>query len=207
VHRPYRRPLIVMSPKSLFRNPLCVSDLSEFTSAAGFQDWIDEIDNLDRSQVRRVLICSGKLYYELLDARRKEKITDVAIVRLEQIYPFNAERLREISKTYPRDVEIVWVQEEPRNNGVYPFIGAKLHYHWVGMKKLIYIGRKPSASPAAGSHEQHVHEQKDIISQALGMNLSPSGVREGRPLEPLKSTSTAANAVVSNVEVAVSKEK
>ena len=68
-------------------------------------------------------------------------------------------------------MEIAWVQEEPRNNGVYPFIGAKLHYHWVGMKKLYYVGRKPSASPAAGSHEQHIIEQSDIIARALGTSL------------------------------------
>ena len=183
VKRSYRRPLVVMSPKSMLRNPLCVSTLAEFESAAGFQDIIDEIDPLERAKVRRVLVCSGKIYYELLDERRKKNITDVAIIRLEQIYPFNAERLTEISKTYPREVEMVWVQEEPRNNGVYPFIGAKLHYHWTGMKKLFYVGRKPSASPAAGSHEQHVREQKDIIQRALGANMTPKEVREARALE------------------------
>ena len=183
VHRPYRRPLIVMSPKSMLRNPLCVSSLSEFAPETGFQDWIDETDAIDKTKVRRVLICSGKIYYDLLEERRKQNITDVAMVRLEQIYPFNAERLTEISKGYPKDVEIAWVQEEPRNNGVYPFIGAKLHYHWVGMKKLYYIGRKPSASPAAGSHEQHHHEQHDIIARALGASLTTREVREGRPFE------------------------
>jgi 2-oxoglutarate dehydrogenase E1 component len=206
VHRSYRRPLIVMSPKSLFRNPLCVSALDEFTSQAGFQDWIDEADSIDKKKVRRVLICAGKIYYELLDERRKQKITDVAIIRLEQIYPFNAERLTEISKAYPRDVEIVWVQEEPRNNGVYPFIGAKLHYHWVGMKKLFYVGRKPSASPAAGSHEQHNHEQKDIIARALGLSLAPKEVRDGRPLESAKDVTDVKAAASANVEVAVSKD-
>lgn len=183
VRRPFRRPLIVMSPKSMLRNPLCVSGLDEFVSKAGFQDIIDEIDALDRSKVRRVIICSGKIYYELLDERRKKGIGDVAILRLEQIYPFNAERLTELSKTYPREVEIVWVQEEPRNNGVYPFIGAKLHYYWVGMKKLFYVGRKPSASPAAGSHEQHVREQKDILQRALGATMTPQEVREAKALE------------------------
>jgi 2-oxoglutarate dehydrogenase E1 component len=206
VHRPYRRPLIVMSPKSLFRNKLCVSSIEEFESQAGFQDWIDEIDPLEKSKVRRVLVCSGKIYYELLEERRKQNISDVAIIRLEQIYPFNAERLTAISKQYPKDVEIVWVQEEPRNNGVYPFIGAKLHYHWIGMKKLFYIGRKPSASPAAGSHDQHHHEQKDIISRALGMSLAPKEVRDARPLEPAKDVKDARAAAAANIEVAVSKD-
>ncbi len=211
-HRPYRRPLIVMSPKSMLRNPLCVSTLDEFdaqgSGATGFQDWIDEGEaGIDKSKVRRVLICSGKVYYDLLAERRAQKINDVAMIRLEQIYPFNAERLTEISKAYPKDVEIAWVQEEPRNNGVYPFIGAKLHYHWVGMKKLYYIGRKPSASPAAGSHEQHVMEQKDIISRALGTSLAPREVREGRTLDaPRAGVNGESKAAASNVEVQLSKD-
>ncbi|HEY4330098.1 MAG TPA: 2-oxoglutarate dehydrogenase E1 component [Phycisphaerae bacterium] len=210
VHRSYRRPLISMSPKSLLRDALCVSTLDEFQSEAGFQDWIDEIDAIDKSKVRRVLLCSGKIYYDLLKERREKKITDVAIVRLEQIYPFNAERLTEISKAYPKDVEMAWVQEEPRNNGVYPFIGAKLHYHWIGMKKLYYIGRKPSASPAAGSHEQHVHEQKDIISRALASSLAPpKEIRDAKPLDgtgPRPLNMDPKLAAAANVEVAVSKD-
>jgi 2-oxoglutarate dehydrogenase E1 component len=209
VHRRYRRPLIVMSPKSMLRHPLCVSALGEFESDAGFQDWLDEIDPLDKSKIRRVLLCSGKIYYELLEERRKQKVTDVAIIRLEQIYPFNAERLTEISRAYPKDVEMAWVQEEPRNNGVYPFIGAKLHYHWIGMRKLFYIGRKPSASPAAGSHEQHVREQRDIISRALGTTLTPREVRDAKPLEsagPRPLTVDPQPVVVSKVEVAATKD-
>jgi len=206
VKRPYRRPLIVMSPKSMLRNPLCVSTLDEFASAAGFQDWIDETDPIEKSKVRRILICSGKIYYDLLAERRKKNIQDVAIIRLEQIYPFNADRLTEISKTYPKDVEIVWVQEEPRNNGVYPFIGAKLHYHWIGMKKLFYIGRKPSASPAAGSHEQHEHEQRDIISRALGTSIASKEIRDARPLDAPKDGKEMKAAAATNIEVAVSKE-
>jgi len=143
----YRRPLIVMSPKSLLRNPLCVSTLDEFTGK--FHDWLDEPDPIDKSKVRRVILCSGKIYFELLDARRKQKINDITIIRLEQIYPFDADRLTELLQMYPKNAEIAWVQEEPQNNGVYPFISTKL-------KELFYVGRKPSASPAAGSYEQHV---------------------------------------------------
>jgi 2-oxoglutarate dehydrogenase E1 component len=207
VHRPYRRPLISMSPKSLLRNPLCVSTIEEFEAEAGFQDWIDEIDEIDKSKVRRVLLCSGKVYYDLLKERRAKDIKDVAIVRLEQIYPFNAERLTEISKGYPKEVEVAWVQEEPRNNGVYPFIGAKLHYHWVGMKKLYYIGRKPSASPAAGSHSQHEHEQADIVARALGTTLAPKEIREGKPLDGGRAVNVdIASAAAHGVEMTVSKE-
>jgi len=185
MHRTYRRPLIVMSPKSMLRNSLAISTLDEF-AAPGFQDLIDEIDpTIDHSRVRRVLLCCGKIYYELLAERMKQHITDIAIIRLEQIYPFPADLLTTISKTYRSGVDICWVQEEPRNNGVYPFIGAKLHYHWVGMKKLTYIGRKPSASPAAGSHSQHVAEQTEIISKALGSGARPVTTKpaEARPIE------------------------
>jgi len=177
-HRPYRRPLIVMSPKSMLRNPLCVSTLDEFSNGQ-FQDIIDEVEPLDKSKVRRVVMCSGKVYYDILKERTRLGIKDVALLRLEQIYPFNSERLLEISKTYPRDIELVWVQEEPRNNGVYPFMGAKFHYHWAGMKKLYYVGRKPSASPAAGSPEQHDREQKDIIARALGAPFTSKEVKPG----------------------------
>jgi 2-oxoglutarate dehydrogenase E1 component len=205
VHRSFRRPLVVMSPKSMLRNPLCVSTLDEFTSKAGFQDWIDEIDAIDKSKVRRVLICSGKIYYDLLDERRKQKLTDVAIIRLEQIYPFNTDRLTEISKTFPKNVEIAWVQEEPRNNGVYPFIGAKLHYYWEGMKKLYYIGRKPSASPAAGTMDQHKREQADIVARALGTSLASKELRDAPPLDASRNPK-GLNMATSNIEVAVSKE-
>jgi 2-oxoglutarate dehydrogenase E1 component len=182
--RPFRKPLIVMTPKSMLRNPLCVSTLDEFANPNGYQHWIDETDaGVDKSKVKRVLMCSGKVYYDILAERTKRNIRDVAIIRLEQIYPFDSERLAEISKGYPKDVEIVWVQEEPRNNGVYPFIGAKLHYHWAGMKKLTYIGRKPSASPAAGSHDQHHHEQQDIIERALGVSGNPKDVRDAKAID------------------------
>jgi 2-oxoglutarate dehydrogenase E1 component len=167
--RSFRKPLIVMAPKSLLRSKLAVSTMEDFSSAQ-FEEIIDEGPKIDRSRVRRVLMCSGKIYYELLAQRIRYRITDIAILRLEQIYPFHAERLTQIAGTYPKGVEMVWVQEEPRNNGVYPFIGAKLHYHWPGMQKLIYIGRKPSCSPAAGSHEQHMREQAEIIARALNLN-------------------------------------
>ncbi len=196
VKRSFRKPLIVMAPKSLLRSKLAVSTLDDFTTG-GFQEILDETQPLDRSKVKRVLICSGKVYYELLAERTRNKISDIAILRLEQIYPFHAERLTEIARTYPRGVELVWVQEEPRNNGVYPFIGAKMHYHWPGMQKLLYLGRKPSASPAAGSHERHVIEQQEIISKALG--LVPW--EYSRPIIENPSLPGPRKAAVSEVEV------
>ncbi|MEI8198026.1 MAG: hypothetical protein WCI73_19200, partial [Phycisphaerae bacterium] len=208
VKRPFRKPLIVMSPKSMLRNKLAVSTLDEFAKGT-YQELIDEIDStIDKSKVRRVLMCSGKVYYELLAERIKHRLTDVAIIRLEQIYPFPAARLTEISAQYPRDVEIVWVQEEPRNNGVYPFIGAKLHYYWTGMRKLYYIGRKPSASPAAGSYEQHNKEQADILARALGTSEStgaPGAEREGKPQDTARLVETKSTSK-SNVEVKIHPE-
>ncbi len=167
--RGFRKPLIVMAPKSLLRSKFAVSSLDAFARGQ-FEEIIDEEPRIDRSRIRRVLICSGKIYYELLAQRDKHRLTDIAILRLEQIYPFHAERLTQIAGAYPKGVEMVWVQEEPRNNGVYPFIGAKLHYYWPGMQKLIYIGRKPSCSPAAGSYERHTREQAEIIARALNLN-------------------------------------
>ncbi len=200
MYRPFRKPLIIMAPKALLRSKLAVSNLDEFTQG-GFQEIIDETENIDRSRVRRVIMCSGKIYFELLAERTRQNIGDVAILRLEQIYPFAAERLTEISKGYPKGVEMAWVQEEPRNNGVYPFIGPKLHYNWPGMQRVAYIGRKPSASPAAGSYERHVREQADIISRALQAPATerPAAPRENKPLQmaapetrPVNATATAA---------------
>ncbi|EQD73390.1 2-oxoglutarate dehydrogenase, E1 component, partial [mine drainage metagenome] len=129
MRRNFRKPLIIMAPKSLLRNKMAVSRLEEF-SGGQFEEIIDETSKLDRSRVRRVLICSGKVYYELLAEREKNRITDIAILRLEQYLSVLRRPAHGIARTYPRGVEMVWVQEEPRNNGVYPFIGAKLHYHW-----------------------------------------------------------------------------
>ncbi len=196
MHRSFRKPLIVMAPKSLLRHKLAVSTLDDFTHG-GFQEIIDEVAPLDRQRVRRVLLCSGKIYYELLAERTKNNITDIAILRLEQIYPFHSDRLTQVASGYPRGVEIIWVQEEPRNNGVYPFIGAKMHYYWPGMQKLLYLGRKPSASPAAGSHERHVVEQQEIVSKALG--LVPW--EYSRPIVERPSLSGVRNSSASEVEV------
>ncbi len=189
INRAFRKPLIIMAPKSLLRSKQAVSQLSEF-STGQFEEIIDETQPIDRSRVRRVLMCSGKIYYELLAERTKHRIEDIAILRLEQIYPFHSERLSEIARTYPKGVEMFWVQEEPRNNGVYPFIGAKLHYYWPGMQKLVYVGRKPSSSPAAGSHERHVHEQAEILAKALSLqpveakpSQGPSKLRQPSDVE------------------------
>ena len=166
----FRKPLIVMSPKSMLRHPHAVSTLDDFTKA-GFNEVID--DMTAGSNIKRVLICSGKIYYDLLAARTEKKINDVALVRLEQIYPFPAWKLAEVLKKYSSAKEIFWVQEEPRNMGAWSFIfntwsgGLDLFQEKAGNRAIKYVGREASAAPAVGSAKLHEEEQKAILLKAL----------------------------------------
>lgn len=156
---PFRKPLIALTPKSLLRHPACVSKLEEFTQGY-FQEVID--DNLSQlEQVKRLLVCSGKIYYELADYRQQQKINDVAIVRLEQLYPLPSRRLDQIVDKYKR-AQVFWVQEEPLNMGAWNHIC--MNYSKVQWKPL---GRKPSSSPATGYLKRHTQNQKEIIEQAF----------------------------------------
>jgi 2-oxoglutarate dehydrogenase E1 component len=159
-----RRPMIVMSPKSLLRHNLCVSTLDEFTSAQ-FMELIDDA-KISAKKVKRVLLCSGKVYYDLLAERDQKGIDDIAIVRLEQIYPLPIDQLEELAKKYNKAKHFIWVQEEPENMGAWSFIQRKLAF-----LKIEGITRKESASPAAASMAQHVSQQDDIVRKAL--NLIP----------------------------------
>jgi 2-oxoglutarate dehydrogenase E1 component len=164
--RPCRKPLIIMSPKSLLRNPLASSSLNELAEG-GFQLMIPEIDDIDAKKVDRVIITSGKIYYELLQHRRDQKLDNVAIVRLEQLYPFPEDVCRKMLATYANAKDIIWCQEEPQNQGAWvtmaPFISSVLGKG----QKLRYVGRKSSASPAVGYHSVHEKEQEEIVTQAL----------------------------------------
>ncbi|HEB81560.1 MAG TPA: 2-oxoglutarate dehydrogenase E1 component [Gammaproteobacteria bacterium] len=163
-----RKPLIVMTPKSLLRHKLCTSTLEEITQG-GFQRVLPELDEIEPKQVRRVIICSGKIYYELLEARRLNRITDIALLRVEQIYPFPGEQLDALLKQYKQTNELVWCQEEPKNQGAWDFsklrIPAFIDPRW----QLSYIGREPSAAPAVGSAKLHARQQQAIIDQALNI--------------------------------------
>jgi len=152
--RPLRRPLIVMTPKSLLRHRLATSTLEELSSGS-FMPVIDEIDDLNSSNVRRVVFCSGKVYYDLLERRREQGIEDVAIVRLEQLYPF--------------PYEFVWCQEEPRNQGSWRSNRHRLERVTPKESPIEFAGRAPSASPASGYHNQHVIEQKQLVDEALAI--------------------------------------
>ena len=157
----FRKPLIVMSPKSLLRLPRCISPIENITQG-GFREVIDDAAIKDPKKVRRVVLCTGKIYYELLDKQEKGNVQDVAVVRLEQLYPLPEAQLRDLTKKYAK-AEVVWVQEEPKNNGAWSFLLSRL-YDKIPMR---VISRKNSASPATGFKKQHVKEQDDILNKAF----------------------------------------
>lgn len=161
--RNFRKPLIVMTPKKFLRTETAtVDELVE----GGFQHLIDDPSAPDVKSVTRVVYCSGKIYHELNDRRGVSGRKDVALVRVEQLYPFHEELARRIDARYPKSAERVWVQEEPRNMGAYLYI-ADVFRERLGIE-LAYIGRKSSATPATGSEKQHVKEQDKILSAAIG---------------------------------------
>lgn len=166
VLRPMRRPLVVMTPKSLLRHPLAVSELETLASGT-FQNAIGEIDDLDPKGVKRVVLCSGKVYYDLLDARRKNEQTDVAIIRIEQLYPFPQEEVAAILADYQHVNDFVWCQEEPQNQGAWY---CSQHHFWAAIPagaNLRYAGRAASASPAVGYTSVHLQQQKALVEDAL----------------------------------------
>ena len=174
--RNLRKPLIVMSPKSLLRHKLVTSNLGEMGPDTRFRRVLPEHDRLVLDKkVRRVIVCSGKVYYDLLEERRKREINDVAIVRLEQLYPFPWKGLMQQLGRYPH-AEVVWCQEEPANMGAWFFVSQRMetilrdlnHEHLT----VQYVGRRGAASPATGLHSRHVQEQKWIVDQALEGDLS-----------------------------------
>jgi len=164
--RPMRKPLIVMSPKSLLRHPLAVSSIEELAEGV-FHNVIDEIDNLSPSKVKRVVMCSGKVYYDLLEQRRKNEQLDVAIIRIEQLYPFPHEEIGQIVSKFKQVKDWVWCQEEPQNQGAWY---CSQHHFWSALPNsatLTYAGRLASASPAVGYISVHNQQQKDLVDDAL----------------------------------------
>jgi 2-oxoglutarate dehydrogenase E1 component len=162
---PQEKPLVIFTPKSLLRHPRCVSTLEELADGR-FEEVVD--DRLDPARVRRVVMTSGKLYYDLLKAREEAPLGEVALVRVEQLYPFPAAALSRVLARYPA-AELVWAQEEPRNMGAWRFVRERLLDGDVaaGGRELRYAGRKESASPATGSHKVHLAEQEALVRSAL----------------------------------------
>jgi 2-oxoglutarate dehydrogenase E1 component len=165
--RSLRKPLIVMTPKSLLRHELSVSPLSELTDG-GFATVIDEIDDINAAQAHRVVFCSGKVYFDLLKARRAADQKDVALVRIEQLYPFPVQAYEAVLRRYPQAREIVWCQEEPQNQGAWYQIRHRLEgslqKDW---QVLLYAGRQHAAAPATGIAKVHDMEQRALVDAAL----------------------------------------
>ncbi|MDA9557821.1 2-oxoglutarate dehydrogenase E1 component [Vibrio sp.] len=166
VVRPMRRPLIVMSPKSLLRHPLCTSSLEDLAEGT-FQPAIGEVDQLDPAKVKRVVFCSGKVYFDLLEQRRANEQDDVAIVRIEQLYPFPDADVKACIAQYTNAKDFVWCQEEPQNQGAWYCSQHNFASAIPQDAKLRYAGRPASASPAVGYMSVHLKQQKALIEDAL----------------------------------------
>ena len=172
--RGVRKPLAVFAPKSLLRHPEAVSHLRDFT-AGGFQEILGDPEPAGDARVSRLVFCSGKIYYDLLAARRERNAEHVALARVEQLYPFVADQAAEIIAGYPAAAEVVWAQEEPRNMGPWRFMRE-----WMQplleetRRELRYVGRTESASPATGSGKRHQREQAEIVNDAL----APGGISQ-----------------------------
>jgi 2-oxoglutarate dehydrogenase E1 component len=164
--RDFRKPLILMTPKSLLRNERAVSYLEEFTSSS-FQQILGPTLFDKPGKVARVIFCSGKVYYDLVKQVEAGKVKDVALVRIEQLYPLNAERIEEIIEPLSKVEKWVWCQDEPKNMGAWTYISPLLNA--LTPRPLQYAGRLPAASPAVGSKAWHDRQQKELVEQAFSL--------------------------------------
>lgn len=171
------RPLVVMTPKSLLRLPAATSSLEELTSG-GFKPVIDDAEISSADLIERVVMCSGKVYYDFIAARKKAGQNKVAVIRLEQFYPFPEAAVRKALDGYANGTELVWLQEEPKNMGGWNFVRPRLTNIMAGCERPVYVGRPASASPATGSYAIHELEQKHIVSEALSTRAKEVGSRK-----------------------------
>jgi 2-oxoglutarate dehydrogenase E1 component len=175
MHRPFRKPLIIMTPKSLLRHPLAKSKASDFIGEGHFMRILSDLSPAPDATTRKVILCSGKVAYDLIEARDAAEITDTQIIRLEQLYPFPGEPLAKRFKRMPALEEVVWCQEEPRNNGAWFFIEPEVEAALKAAKAPVararYAGRNASASPATGLASRHASEQGALIADALGLSV------------------------------------
>ena len=181
IHRDFRKPLVIMTPKSLLRNKLCVSNLEDFGKKNSFHRvlWDHAIDPNEKDfiklkkpeKIKKVILCSGKVYFDLLQAREKIKKDDVVIFRIEQLYPFPVKSLVKEIKAYAKNAKFYWCQEEPKNMGAWfsvrDYIQWTLDYIEANNNIINYIGRKPAASPATGYAKRHLSQQKEIIDKVF----------------------------------------
>jgi 2-oxoglutarate dehydrogenase E1 component len=166
--RPLRRPLIVMAPKSLLRHKLAVSTLEELADG-WFHPVLPDVDAPDAAAVTRLVLCSGRVFYDLLEQRRAENLQHIALIRLEQLYPFPWRLLREELARYPNVREFIWCQEEPQNQGAWYAMRHKFEELIGAQHKLIYTGRAALSAPAVGYASIHVQQQKRLVAQGLGL--------------------------------------
>jgi 2-oxoglutarate dehydrogenase E1 component len=180
--RSYRKPLILMSPKSLLRHPRAVSPIQEIETGC-FHEVIDDplrvSGELDPKTARRVVICSGKVYYTLAEAREDSAFEDVALVRIEEIHPFPFDAMKAVLRDYgTRD--FVWVQEEPWNQGAWSFVRERLNQVLPRGARIRYVGRPESASTATGSYRQHEEETTEFVQEAFRRKPSRRVRKAGR---------------------------
>ena len=179
MHREFRKPLIIMTPKSLLRHKRCVSSLSEFTSKSSFHRVLEDdsykkekklIQLLENKKIKKVVMCSGKIYYDLIEAREKSKNKDIVFVRIEQLYPFPVKTLANILKRYTK-AKFIWCQEEPKNMGAWNTVRNYIDrtLEMINLKdiNLKYVGRKASSSTATGNANKHLAQQKEILEKIL----------------------------------------
>ncbi len=172
VIRPSRIPLIALTPKSLLRHPLATSPIHEF-SGGSFQPVIGEIDPIDPASVKRVIACCGKVYYELLEARRSRELTDTAIIRIEELYPFPRDCFAAATRPFVNAETLIWCQEEPQNQGAWDQIKHRLTWKMPDERHLYYVGRCASAAPATGYHPMYEMQQETLVDDALCGNINP----------------------------------
>jgi 2-oxoglutarate dehydrogenase E1 component len=163
--RNYRKPLIVLTPKSLLRHPMVISKLEDITTGA-FKEVIEDTE-VSNGSVKKILFCNGKVYYDLYEERKKRGVKDTAIIRIEQLYPFPKDKIAEILKSYKPSVKLMWVQEEPHNQGSWLFLKDIFDDMFNTKNKLKYVGRKEYPSPAAGHVKVHNREQQELVAKAF----------------------------------------
>jgi len=170
--RPYRRPLVVMTPKSLLRHPLAASPLYKFTEGK-FLPVIPDPENPDPKNVTDIILCSGKIYYELHEARKARALEHIAIVRIEQLYPFPKTEFAEATEIFSNADKMIWCQEEPQNQGAWDSIKHRFHRQMEEGRDLFYVGRPAAAAPAVGYPKLHRQQQETLIEEALTGKINP----------------------------------
>ncbi|HEU4531689.1 MAG TPA: 2-oxoglutarate dehydrogenase E1 component, partial [Steroidobacteraceae bacterium] len=188
--RGFRKPLIVMTPKSLLRHKQSASELRELTHGR-FANVFDDISERPAQQVTRVVFCSGKVYFDLNDFRTKQELRNVAIVRIEQLYPFPIEEYAALIRKYSNAHEIVWCQEEPQNQGAWYQIRHRLLEPLGPRHVLLYAGRAPAAAPATGIHQLHEEQQHTLVAAALQATTTEDSARETARLTAIAARKTS----------------